>query len=122
MKCSTCNKNIVPDEIVSGYGQDSGGNVFCYDCCAVKDKEQMLRDRNAVLYLDDVKHRVSNWPGTLKFDVKAMWVNRHNMDGRITHVRFIGPDNKVWSGKQVGNNSQLCYCKRTKISVGDIYS
>jgi len=121
MKCSTCNKNIVPDEIVSGYGQDSGGNVFCYDCCAVKDKEQMLRDGKAVLYLDDKRRTVTNWPGTLKFDVPVMWTGKHNMASKATFVRFIGPDDKVWSGKQVGDNSQLCYCKRTKISVQDIW-
>jgi hypothetical protein len=121
----TCDCGHPPSEhlpITTGYGIDSNNKTHCYACIAELDKQWMIDNGNITLYLNEQKRTVSNWPGSLTFHVKALWKGYHNFF-RCEQVfaRFIGPDGKVWSGKQVTSGyTQLINCKRTKISLKDI--
>lgn len=75
----------------------------------------MRRDGRITLYL--WKSNVTNWPGSLSFPLLSVRVGKHNIARSQRSVLFVGPDGFVWSGRQYGENSDLCHCRRTKISV-----
>lgn len=96
------------------------GMRVCYECCAVNDRADMIETGRATLYLETKaetstygRATVTNWPGTLAFDGRYS-VGRHNIAGRRYDVSFVGPDGFMWSGIQYGDNTQICYCRRTK--------
>jgi hypothetical protein len=96
---------------------------ICYDCCAVRDRLDMLATGRAVLYLvgrvDNVHvttHVVTNWPGTLEFKCFPRVVRRPGAGGfgaQRTDAWFIGPDGFIWHAINRGD-MQLARCKRTK--------
>jgi hypothetical protein len=96
----------------------------CFACCALRDITEMIESghsKRLPLYLTkgaEGNYFVSNWPGTLRFSVKSRWTGNHNWYhvGKVEYVRFIGPDKKVWSGKCVGDWTQVVHCKRTKLT------
>lgn len=120
----------------TGYGVDNNtGKTRCYQCCADHERACMIRDGQDTLYLSHTPPDAANpcphgctnrahwtvtdWPGLLRFRVD--YLTRHTRAGfygmtyPVYHVRFIGPDGAVWSGRNAGNVSQLLHCKRTKI-------
>jgi len=116
--CDICLKNIQHEsDISTGYGKNDQGQTVCFACCADQDRAEMRRTGKAVLYLNDQAgtSTVGNWSGTLHFPLTHKWTGKHNMAGTVTFFRFIGPDNAVWSGRNVGKWSQLARCKRTAL-------
>lgn len=111
-----------------GYGTDSDGNRHCYKCCAKHDREQMLKDKRATLYLNIHKPakvscgdfgtrvtvaEISNWPGSLKIPVYRMSTGRHNFAG-IRYDVWFKYAGKQWHGVTYGEDTQLCHCKVVK--------
>lgn len=127
-KCNDCGEfKPVNTEGGTGYAVLPNGANVCYACCAIRDREDMVKTGRATLYLEyrDYGVRgwlgtryesatVGNWPGTLKFHTQAVKVGRHNMAGRRYDVWFKGPDGKEWHGVTYGDNTQLCHCRRVK--------
>lgn len=124
--CATCHTAITPDTATPGYGIDPQGEKHCFACCAGRDKQAMITQGTYTLYLTTViegspkqglftKCKVTNWPGTLVFQ-GICWTNNHNWGLTRYNVRFVGPDQKVWYGVSIGDNTQLCHCRRTKLS------
>lgn len=72
-------------------------------------------NRRAPLGMINEPATVSNWPGTLKFDVHAGAIKRghHNIARTRVDVWFRGPDGFTWHGVNIGDN-MICRCKRTK--------
>lgn len=109
------------ESFTCGYGVDKDRKTFCYACCAENDKKAMVEDGRAALYLvsnkdhrSNVEYYVTNWPGSLKFQVYHHRVGKHNIAGSRIDAWFKGPDGFVWHAKQYGTMSDVCYCKRTK--------
>ena len=116
--CSVCNevKPLNFEGGATGYGCDQDtNNLVCFDCCAIKDKGDMINTCKAVLYLCDKPNRVTNWPGTLSFSVGHVNKTRHNIARWRYDFHFVGPDNAIWRGTQYGDNTQLARCTRTKL-------
>ena len=117
--CSKCKQEIIHNsDFTTGYGVNENGEKVCFACCGEVDKAHMIEHGKDTLYLSKKEdhYYVCNWPDTLSFPVKWMWKGRHNMASVAYFVRFIGPDNKIWSGKQIGDNTQICHVKRTKLT------
>lgn len=112
----TCGHEPTADSFTPGYGEDTRGNRYCYACCADRDKAAMIRDGRATLYLSKGESGwiISNWPGSLRFGVRATRRGRHNMAGTRYDAWFIGPDLAPWHAVQYGENSQIAHCKRIK--------
>lgn len=112
--------------LTSGYGTNQQGQIVCYPCCAKQDKADMVRNGKIVLYLTheteqkpnvkQLRHFVSNWPGSLKIHVRHIKIGRHNIAGRRYDVWFVF-DGFWWWGVTYGDNTQLCHCKQTKQAV-----
>lgn len=126
--CCICKSKISKppkDSITTGYGIDpiTQGKV-CYECCAKDDKKRMQDTGKITLYLcedgkninDTQKHKVTNWPDSLSFSVTHLRKGGHNWAGVRYDVYFVF-EGFYWHGTQYGDNSQLCYCKRTKEKV-----
>lgn len=113
---------IIGDGIFgAGYGVDANGKTWCYQCCADLNRLQMLETGDIWLYLTgETQPEVINWPGTLRFKTAITWRGKHNWGLEITFFRFIGPDGAVWSGRLIGNNSEMVHCRRTKIDPAKI--
>ena len=99
-------------EFTTGYGTDSDGKTACYACCAEKDKERMIQTGRAVLYLSNRK--ITNWPGSLSFDVSHISKGRHNIARTRYDAWFTGPDGKNWHAVQYGDMTQIAHCRRVK--------
>ena len=91
----------------------------CYDCCTKRDVADMRRtgrrDPVSDLLPDSVVPnwpRVTNRPGTLAFTVNRRKIGRHNLAGTRTDVWFTDSDGARWHGVQLGENSQICRCRR----------
>lgn len=102
----------------TGYGTDAEGRTYCYACCADNDRAAMIATGRATLYLSgnwsDRTSVVTNWPGSLSFRASYQKTGRHNIAGKRYDVWFTGPDGKHWHGYQVGDNTQICHCRRVK--------
>lgn len=118
-------------EFTRGYGTDSEGNRFCFDCCTDQDKKQMMDTGKIALYLVSIPEdelpvirggmsydsrviaHITNWPGMISIPIYGISKGRHNW----AYVRydvwftFAGEE---WHGTQYGNDTQLCHCKRLK--------
>lgn len=103
----------------TGYARTDRGELVCYACCAEGDREWMKQHGKTVLYLtqsateDGGTWRISNWPGTLKFDVWGLRTSWHNIGRMRYDCWFHGPDGFVWHAVNIGDN-QIARCKRTK--------
>lgn len=122
----------------TGYAEDKDGGKICYACMADIDREAMVKDGKATLYLTCEPARnmflhgrpftigtltqghgrktagtVGNWPGTLTFPCNTR-VGNHNIARWRYDVWFRGPDGYTWHGVTYGDNTQICHCRRTK--------
>jgi len=95
---------------------DGDEKKVCYDCCGKRDVAEMTDKGRIVLYLTKKSDRwtVTNWPGTLKFPVKARRPGYHNFAGTRETVWFTGPDGREWWGICYGEWTQICHCRRLK--------
>lgn len=111
----------------TGYAGTSESKIICYECCAIRDRADMIATGKATLYLSMPSSQlvcnwprmvgrgtVGNWPGTLKFNTGPIRVGRHTVAGRRYDVYFSGPDGHEWHGVQYGDNTQICHCRRLK--------
>ena len=129
-KCD-CGHTVKSEGITSGYATTRDGEKLCFACCAVNDKETMIKEghsRGLPLYIAvseimgavirKKKYEVTNWPGTLRFDVRVYSFGGHNMCGKRLDVWFNGPDGYEWHGTNYGGNTDIVHCKRTKVKRG----
>lgn len=100
----------------TGYAVNKENDFVCYACCGANDKAEMIRDGVIVLYLDEAKRQVSNWPGTLVFPCGEL--SRSPRGGGFGGPRidawFTGPDGKRWHAIQRGHHNQIARCRRVK--------
>ena len=123
--CFDCGKPIYKPEATkkhgfggTGYAIDDDKNKICYQCCAVRDKKQMLSDGEIFLYLDKEKKIVTNWPGTLIIPVNQIKYSYHNMAGKNGRRDFwFMFDWQDWHGFNVGD-SQIARCHKLKNNKG----
>lgn len=121
--CDQCGKECIPDGCGTGYGQDSAGHHYCYDCCGEQDRQRldsMKAGDSVVFYLEEKKSEdgwlyglVSNWPGTLKIRANRLRKGRHNIAGTQTHCWFTF-NGASFHGVNYGGFSQLCYITKLK--------
>lgn len=116
--CSRCN-HILPLKPTGGTGYAfwPDNTKVCYECCGKLDRATMLQtghSKHLPLYLSPTE--VTNWPGTLRFPIIFQRKTRHNIGGTCNHAWFIGPDNKIWYGRQIGRYTQIIHCHRTKLA------
>ena len=121
--CSRCDKEIEKSKnsFTSGYGLNDKNEKVCYNCCAERDKEYMREHGKNTLYLVKTTkqetglpfYHITNWPGSLSFDITNRRVGRHNIAGVRYDVWFVF-EGFYWHGVTYGDNTQLCHCKRTK--------
>jgi hypothetical protein len=120
--CSVCAKEYPAppaDSCTTGYGLDKHDNKVCYSCCANNDRAEMSATGKATLYLvgsNSTRGVVTNWPGSLRFSC-SIKRGRHNIARNRYDAWFAGPDGFVWHGVTIGDNTQLCHCKRTREKV-----
>ena len=117
--CSTCGELCLPEGCTTGYGIDREGHRLCFDCCAARERERMIETGQATLYLTTREQgwQVTDWPGRLAFPTSGLSTSRHNFGGTRRDFWFNGPDHYVWHGYQIGGNSDLAHCKRTRVKV-----
>lgn len=134
--CHDCKLTIEKpsDGCGTGYGTDSNGYVYCYQCCAEGDKRQMRDTGKIMLYLsrDTVAevdillsgqrvtplhpyelYVITNWPGSLRIKPTYVKEGRHNIARKRTDVWFTFEGTR-WHGAQYGENTQLVHCRRLK--------
>ncbi len=117
-KCSICGQDKRhKSDITTGYATNQLTNEkICFDCCAEQDRAFMREQGKIMLYLSKNSEndwQVTNWPGTLRFNVTGMRTGRHNMAGSRCDVWF-NFNGRVWWGYCVGEMTQVCHCKQTK--------
>lgn len=94
-----------------GYGNLPEGKI-CYACCADRDREHMRREGQIVLYWNG-GNMVTNWPETLEIIIQRKQLGQHNW-GLPRYDVWFAFDSRVWHGVQIGDNTQVVHCKRTK--------
>lgn len=119
--CDRCGSKCEGAGIGSGYGRMADGQIRCYSCCALEDRERMAQDGRIVLYLSRVNGgpngwELTNWPGTLRIPVRCASVGRNNLAGTRRDVYFAF-EGREWHGVQYGESSQLCRCRALKVQA-----
>ena len=118
--CYKCGRKINHvSNLTTGYGLTKNNHKVCYECCAIDDVEYMCDNGKITLYLDETigsknYQTVCNWPGTLRFNIYSVSRKKTNWGLWRTDFKFAGPDGHVWWGYQIGENTQIAHCKRTK--------
>lgn len=96
---------------------DCGHGPTPNTCAAERQRRDMIDTGRAVLYLPGdprLSWRVRDWTNFMSFRVVRYNISRHNMAGRRVDVWFPGPDGYVWHGYRVGQNTEICHCRRTQ--------
>ena len=119
--CDSCGRTLINEStFTTGYGETPDGKKHCYECCAMGDVEYMTDNGKWTGYFVEGKNvkdgRVTNWPGSLSFPIFAGSPSRSNTNWGLwrSDFWFAGPDGHIWHGYQIGENSQIAHCKRTK--------
>lgn len=122
-RCENCG-NLLPLHAKgycggSGYGvwrnDDGTESKHCYVCCSRDERYYMVKHGKGILYDVNFDGRIlSDWPGLLRFYPRERWSGYHNMAGRQYYRRFRGPDGYVWTGRRIGDNTQIVHVRRTK--------
>lgn len=116
--CSECGKVCTPTEHTPGYGKDSEGNKFCYDCCA-KHTEKMLMElkgkEKLCLYLTEElgNEMVGDWTGKLKIKPLLVRKGRHNI-ARSRYDVWFTHKGKRFHGVNYGEFTQILHVKALK--------
>ena len=126
VECAYCGKQT------NEYGTHGPENkIACYQCCASIDVEYMRKHGCITMYLvedgtnsdgmgvDRVRrtHYVTNWPGTLRIRIPhSLKKSRHNF-ARVRYDFWFPFEGYWWHGYQIGDNTQIARCKRTKEKV-----
>ena len=115
--CADCGRLCVPDKVSPGYGIWENDKKVCFECCARRDRENLMKlepGEKYVLYLVENNGAwfVSNWPGTFKITVHPR-TGRHNMAGVRRSVWFMLGGHNFY-GVQYGNMSDILRVKRIK--------
>lgn len=107
----------------TGYAVTLEGLRICYSCCGTRDRANMQKTGVFVGYLTGYSvaeggpgFTVTNWPSSLKFRA-IVRKGRHNIARVRRDAWFDGPDGYVWHGVQLGDNSEIINCKRTKQKI-----
>ena len=116
--CIDCKlEKPVQHDFGTGYAVLKGDDKLCYECWGKRDKADMITFGEAVLYVRgrDLRHCVTNWPGTLRIEPNRVRVSRNGggFGCQRTDVWFKGPDGANWHGVNRGYNDVL-RCKRIK--------
>jgi hypothetical protein len=113
-----CGHSVSPhSSITTGYGLDSEGKTYCYDCCANRERQHMRDKGKTCLYLvknDAGSYELTDWPGQLRFKPHYVYKGRHNKARVRYDGQFTGPDGATWRFTQYGDNTQIAHCKRIK--------
>lgn len=121
--CARC-RQVQPvrrDDHFGNYGQRKDGSLICFLCCGEEDRERVHATREGkkvVLYLthEGGCWRVQNWPGTLSYAVTETRKSRACVGGKrwVTRqdVWFEDGTGARWHGKVIGDNTQLCHCRK----------
>ena len=113
--CDACSRNLVHNsDFTTGYGvMDS--LKHCFACCGEFDKDTMAEAQPGdKVYLYLTKDHVTNWPGTLKFEILNDSVGRHNWGLNRYDVWFKDHVGGRWHGVTIGNDTQICHCRKLK--------
>jgi len=127
--CDICGKDFQTTKIGSGYATGKNGIKTCYTCYAIFDKETMLIDghsKRLPLYLSEVRstingsfsYKITNWPGTLDFNVICYKEGKHNIAETRLDTWF-NVNGYIWHGVQYGDFTQIIHCKKTKTLTKD---
>lgn len=121
--CAACDRPFsqFATSYTPGYGTVTDtGDRLCYPCIGERDREKLQSTGKGTLYLDQSGHpwRVTNWPGTLAFNVISRSESRHNFARVRYDVWFRGPGGKIWHGYQIGDMTQSCHVRRTVRDAG----
>jgi hypothetical protein len=115
--CDDCGHiKPVQKEGGTGYAITNDGKHVCYECCATRDRKAMRETGKATLYLvrsPNGGHEVTNWPGSLRLRVGMVKRGKHNI-ARVRYDFWFSFEGHLWHGYQIGDNTQLATCKRTK--------
>lgn len=110
--CDRCHKQIThTSDVTTGYSVSKKGEKHCFACCALDDIEQMRRDGKTVLYLYNLSHTLTNWPGTLEFHVYRIRKGKHNI-ARTRYDVWFTFEKQPWYGVQYGEDTQIVHCRR----------
>ena len=114
-ECARCRMTKThTDSMATGYGLNRRRQKICFACCAIVDRDAMIKHGRSTLYLDTRTRTVTNWPGTLTIPLTTIRTGRHNMAGTRYDVYFQGPDRTPWHGVTYGDNTQLCHCRQLR--------
>lgn len=118
-QCGDCHQ-IKPVQTDGGTGYATGPTdkphaLICYACCATRDCAEMRERGIATLYFtiaNDGRKEITNWPGTLRFQVTYAAKFRHPFSKcGAWRGEFTGPDGKLWRFRNIGDN-QIAHCRR----------
>ncbi len=116
--CSICKKKKeYKSDSTTGYDVNDKNQKVCYECCAIGDKVKMILTGKIVLYLTvkfNGESKITNWPGSLIFNQPQISIGRHNWGLTRYDIWFVF-NGFQWHGVRYGDNTQLCYCKQTKV-------
>jgi hypothetical protein len=116
-KCTRCKaRKPINTEGATGYAT-RGKRRICYACASELEAREMERTGRATLYLTESSPahycgEVTDWPGTLRFEVLQRKGGRHNIGRTRVDVWFKDRTGARWHGVHIGENNSMVRCKR----------
>lgn len=98
-----------------GYALNINNEKICFFCCGELDQETMRKDGVINLYFthgEDEHSMISNWSGSFKTWCIYL-IGDHNWRLKRYDVWFTF-EGYWWHGVTIGDNTQVCHCKKTK--------
>jgi hypothetical protein len=108
---------IKSDGVLAGYGKDSQGRKFCYDCCHKLDLEEIQSHNDYVGYVSLEKGQIVNWPGYSVMRIVASWNRRHNIAGKLLHIQAKDQFGNEWYGDGPGDGMYIKLHKAKRLTT-----
>lgn len=109
-ECSECwHHKPVKSNGGTGYGFDSSGRLYCYECCAKRDREEMKdQSKPFSAYVNGKGDRVTSWAGGELGKIFAYAESRTGWNrGTIARFHVLDCNGNWWQGRGPGRGM---YC------------
>lgn len=115
--CALCSARFIASEHATGYATRADSTRICYNCAALAERDAMIADGRACLYLDENKKTVTNWTGLISIPLLNGLIkkSKHNFGFRSYRLDFwFIFDGYIWHGANIGTDNMIARCKRTR--------
>lgn len=114
-RCAFTGPRFFPGRCSGQYGTDPvDGATYCPACCALRDKENMVKEGRVSAYIASEGDSVTTWHGLALARCESLTVHRRTMWSTAYNIRARDDAGRLWVGRG-GGKGMFCNLRLAKV-------